>query len=53
MLTQELGAPTGNPRSDIDALYDYIACLKEQLDYDHSHLLRRVGQLEKEVRDRE
>lgn len=47
MLTRDIGTPSGDVNRDINALYDYIAYLTEQLDYSNRLLDKRVKALEK------
>ena len=48
MLSRDIGTPSGDMKQDIDTLYDYIAYLKEQLEFRDKLLERRVQALEKE-----
>lgn len=47
MLTRDIGTPSGDVKQDISALYDYIAYLTEQLDYNNQLLEKRIKELEK------
>lgn len=46
MLTRDIGTPSGDVKQDINTLYDYIAYLKEQLDYRDRLLEKRIKSLE-------
>lgn len=48
MLARDVGTPSGDVKQDINTLYDYIAYLKEQLEYSNRLLEKRVKALEKE-----
>ena len=48
MLTRDIGTPSGDVKQDIQTLYDYIAYLTEQLEYQNRLLEKRVKALEKE-----
>lgn len=48
LLSRDIGQPSGDVKRDIDTLYDYIAYLKEQLEYRDRLLEKRVKALEKE-----
>lgn len=47
MLARDIGTPSGDMKQDINMLYDYIAYLKEQLEYRDKLLEKRVKALEK------
>ena len=47
MLTRDIGTPSGDVKQDIGTLYDYIAWLTEQLEYQNRLLEKRVKALEK------
>lgn len=47
MLARDVGTPSGDVKQDINTLYDYIAYLKEQLEYRDRLLEKRVKALEK------
>lgn len=47
MLTRDIGVPSGDVKQDIKTLYDYIAYLTEQLEYQNRLIERRVKALEK------
>ena len=47
MLTRDIGVPSGDVKQDIQTLYDYIAYLAEQLEYQNRLLEKRVKALEK------
>lgn len=47
MLTRDIGTPSGDTKHDINTLYDYIAYLKEQLEFRDKQLEKRVQALEK------
>lgn len=47
MLTRDIGVPSGDVKQDIDTIFDYIAYLKEQLEYQNRLLEKRVKALEK------
>lgn len=43
VLGRELGAQTGDVRTDVARLYDYIAYLTEQLQYNDAQLRRLIA----------
>ena len=47
MLTRDIGVPSGDVKQDIQTLYNYIAYLAEQLEYQNRLLKKRVKALEK------
>ena len=47
LLSRDIGQPSGDVKQDIQELYDYIAYLKEQLEYSDRLLQKRVKDLEK------
>ena len=46
---RRLGAPSGDLRRDIDALYDYMAYLVEQLEYSDQLQKRQIARAENAV----
>lgn len=47
------GRPSGDSRRDIQALYDYIAYLVEQLEYSNSQLTKQLASQEKAAQEQE
>lgn len=47
MLTRDIGTPSGDVKQDISTIFDYIAYLKEQLEYRDKLLEKRMQALEK------
>lgn len=46
LLSRDIGAPSGDMKQDINTIFDYIAYLTEQLEYQNRLLERRLGKLE-------
>lgn len=47
MLTRDIGTPSGDVKQDINTIFDYIAYLKERLEYSDRLMQKRVKALEK------
>ena len=47
-FSRDIGQPSGDVKQDINTIFDYIAYLTEQLEFNNRQLEKRIAEMEKE-----